>query len=142
MISIKEIQRALIPVPSFTESDLQDLAHEALGLESARVSLGINAHDQPAKPLSKAYEKSKVKQGGKPIRDLHLTGDMMGARGITEIGEKSVEIGFNDGLQYAKAAHNEQIEPMLGPSPHDKISIDEHAQETLDARVRILNEEK
>jgi hypothetical protein len=131
----------LIPVPKFSHADLEDLADAALGLESSRLAGGINIHDQPARALSKAYLKAKTKKGGNPIRDLHLTGDMMRARGITNVGDRAVTIGFSDGLQYAKAAHNEKIEPMLGPSADDKRHIDEDAQELLDAHVRILNGE-
>jgi len=139
MININEHGRREIPVPSFTHGDLEDLAHAALGLESSRVAGAINIHDQPARALSKAYEKRKVKAGGKPIRDLHLTGHMLAARAITDTGDKSVTIGFNDGLQYAKAAQNEKHENMLGPSPADKHQLDEHAHEILQANIRILN---
>ena len=142
MIKLLESGRREIPVPSFSHGDLEDLAHEALGLESSRLAGAINIHDQPAKPLSKKYLKAKVKAGGQPVRDLYLTGNMLAARTITDTGDKSVTIGFNDGLQYAKAAQNEKHENMLGPSPNDTRHIDDRAHEILHANIQILNEAK
>jgi hypothetical protein len=136
---IRETHRANVPVVTLTEHDLESLAHEALGLESARLGHAINVFDQPARPLSRIYKKAKVKAGGQPIRDLHLTGAMLGSRGIVAEQEKSVNVGFTDSLEFAKAAHNETFEHMLGVSPGDELQVDDLARDLLERNIRELN---
>jgi len=139
MIRIKETGRPRIEIPRFSQEQMHEIGQFSVDGELQRLGHGINAQDQPSRPLKPSYAKQKEKAGAQPVRDLRLTGAMLTARQVTEVSDNTVTVGFTDPLQEAKAAHNEQIEPMLGVSPENKRQLDEYVHETFRANVRKIN---
>jgi hypothetical protein len=139
MLSIQQTRRGSLSVPSFDHSQLDELANTAIAAEGARLAQAININDQPARELTDKYAKAKAKKGARPIRDLRLTGAMMGSRGILDTQDNSVTVGFHAQDQIAKAAINESREKMLGPSAADQIEVRDRAHEIFAQNIRRLN---
>ena len=101
----------------------------ALGLDLAkvlsdsirdRISRGINANDQPATALRKAYANREIRPGARPIRDWRLTGRTMNALQPVPRSDGNLAVGFNDARASQIAAINNAHEKMFGVSPSDR----------------------
>jgi hypothetical protein len=140
MITIRETSRTNVELPEFSLQQLGEIAGVAIAAEESRISQAINVHDQPARPLSLRYAKSKVKAGGQPVRDLHLTGDMLASLRVVDLESNSATVGFADPGQEAKARHNERFENMLGVSPADETQVDSDVRNIFAGNLKRLQQ--
>jgi hypothetical protein len=123
---------------AFSRDDLSAIAGALVDSERYRIARGINVNDHPAKPLSAAYEKQKLRAGARPIRDLRLSGLTMSSFGVLEISEGRAVIGFSGAEANKRAAINQTIEPMVGISPNDAQAARREAHLRFAANVRGL----
>ena len=100
--------------------DMRKVGEVAVRAIRERTARGVNSQDQPAKALTPAYAKAKLRAGAQPIRDLRLTGGTIAALAVTEVSAGRVVIGFNDASAELRAKRDEAVEPMLKLSPRDK----------------------
>lgn len=119
------------------------LGQYALSVMKARVLKGIGSDDQPMKPLStgrssrvsrsgqvvefnttgSGYLRRKQRLGGKPIRDLFLTGAMLENFQIRSVSETQVRMDITSSIQRVKARANEDRSPWFGFSVRDMAAI-------------------
>jgi hypothetical protein len=136
MIDIKLTSRPRLVVPGLAPDQMRRVGELSHAEESARIARGLNASDEPAKPLAPRYAAEKKRAGRTPVRDLRFTGEMLNSRRVTEAGQNAVTVSFDDERQVAKAARNEQIEPMLGISPASAEKIDGSLRDEFAQSVR------
>lgn len=122
MISF-DVKTNYFRMPPITRAVKEDIAETAIQAEHDRVIEAVNVFDRPAKPLAHRYATIKKRQGGKPIRDLTLTGDMLRSRTIESVDGNEIKIAFADDREAEKAFKNDQIEPMTGLSPRDEEKV-------------------
>lgn len=90
--------------------------------QANRISQGVTSDGSSAPPLTKRHAGLKRFRGQKPVRDLHLTGEMMASR-------RAVKTDSGHALtfpphQAEKAAQLEQQVSMLGLAPGDIAAAD------------------
>lgn len=83
----------------------------------ARTAEGRNIFDNEAKALTPRYKRQKVRKGGKPIRDLRLSGDMMAALDVLRASDNRCVVGVQGGALGQRAGFNQAIDPWLGIAP-------------------------
>jgi hypothetical protein len=125
---------------AFDENDMGSLGSEALSTIKQRISQGRNVEDAPAPPLSRNYERRKLRKGGAPIRDWTLTGQTMAALTATVVNSGEVEVSFGSLGSRQKlaslAAHNVGRRQMMGLSPLDKEKLSAVMDADFAAKVK------
>lgn len=117
---------------------MRELAETGLESSEERIANGLNVEDQPARALSAAYAKEKARRGKQTIRDLNLTGALIGSMAVTDVTPGSAAIDFASDEQERVAYINEAIEPMIGLSPGDVKTVNEKAEKQFAENVRNL----
>ncbi len=120
----------------------------AIEQQKSRVLAGINVQDQPAKPLKATrrmwsperrryvdYADYKIDHGGEPIRNMRLTGALLGSMHVTSVGEGRVRAGFTPD-QNIKAHKAQETERMFGLSPEDKGEVMSEMRAEFGANLR------
>jgi hypothetical protein len=137
----------------FQKYQMAALGQFAVTTIKERVARGIGSDDAPMKPLSgwrptrrkngvtlweggwRGYKGQKVKEGGKPFRDLTLTGKML--RDFTlryaDANQARMDITTRDGRIKARA--NERRSPWFGFSRADERKIYAKASEYFKGSV-------
>jgi hypothetical protein len=64
-----------------------------------RISHAMDANDLPAPPLAIGYAKFKTKRYPPAIRNLRMTGAMLGHLAVKDVAMNKVTIGFRDGVR-------------------------------------------
>lgn len=121
---------------------MRSLAEQAKKIVLYRILDAINVNDAPAKPLTPRYAKRKAKKGGRPTRDLYLSGEMLGSV-ESEISEEKIyhpiinnfKIGFLDDAMALRMQYNEKLEDMWGFSPKDTVAIMDIAERMFEANL-------
>lgn len=113
----------------FDRDQMADIAQVAADSELDRLSRGVDANDQPARPLNPRYEKQKTNAGALPIRDMRLTSQTLDSFGVVNADENSASVGFASDLAEIKAERAQRIAPMIGLSPHDEEVTVKRAEE-------------
>jgi hypothetical protein len=128
---------------SLTAQQMYQLGLFAIAVMRERVSRGIGSSDAPMKPLSEhkgrrwsksrgewveygrgtGYRFRKVRSGGKGIRDLTLTGSMLGNISVRSVSERQVRIDITSSRERMKARANEIRSPWWGWSANDLARI-------------------
>lgn len=70
------------------------MAQHAMSMITRRTAKGIDSHGRPFKPYSKQYLKAKTEAGRNPGVDLTLSGQMLRAVAVKEVGPKVARLGF------------------------------------------------
>jgi hypothetical protein len=91
--------------------------------QDARLTLGLNVRDQPAKPLSRKYALTKSKKGLKPIRDWFLSGFTRRNIKVLQTTPNRVVIGAGNSTADKRIQVNQRREPQFGASPKDLNAI-------------------
>ena len=136
----------------FDVRQMLQLGNYGVSLIRDRVSRGIGSNDQTMPPLkqSKArrysisqkklveygdllprYAKYKQRVGAKPIRDLKLTGEMLGNIAVRSVSANQARIDISSNIQRIKARRNERRSPWWGWSPKDLAKLAFAARETF-----------
>ena len=127
---------------SFSLDRMNAIGQAAVESSRARILLGLNVNDAPARPLSKGYAKQKVRAGQPPIRNWRLTGALLASMEVQGKTLNSVSFGFTS-INYAKlmklAAWNSNVEHMTGLSPRDRDNVDRVMQTEFSQEVEEQN---
>lgn len=124
-----KISKSRLTLSPFSVEQMIALGQLATTTFRKRIQSGINADDNPTKPLKpgrrgkKGYPEYKTGRGLQPIRDWTWTGHTMRAMGPVSASENSVQIGFTDPRSDRVAHANNQIEKAFGVSPNDREVI-------------------
>lgn len=110
-------------LPPLTIAAKHAVGEAAIEAEHDRISDGVNLADLSAKPLVPRYKAIKEHLGGKPIRDLTLTGDLLKSRRVESVAGNEVVVAFGDDRETEKAQRNDAIEPMTGLSERDQEKV-------------------
>ena len=140
--SINVKQRVVLVSPVFSQSQMRGIGQAAIRTEKARLASGVNVNDAPAKPLSRNYARRKRRIRGSAIRDLNLTGSTIAALGIVESSPLSVVIGFTTPEAARRAALDENVDQMVGLSPHDQVVVNTITREVFAGNVKRANQGK
>jgi len=116
---------------SFSTFQMQRLADVGLRAVKSRAKAGIGSDDTAMPPLTRGYAAVKSRKGGAPLRDLHLTGDMLNNLTVRAVNEQNARIAFTESLARTKALANEQLYPWLGWAPSDVRAVLAEAQKLL-----------
>jgi hypothetical protein len=121
-----KITRARFAVGPFSSEQMQQIGQVVLDSIITRIQKGVNALDQPAKPLKpgrngkKGYPDYKIARGLQPIRDWTLRGKTMRALKVKSANENRVVLGFLDPQSDAIAHFNNLRERAFAVSPNDQ----------------------
>ena len=130
-ITINVTNRPDIKMPSFTTEQMSSIGAFAIEVLKERNATGIDIFDRPSEPLQPKYAKQKERKGLQPIRDLRLTGNMLGSVQATETADDHVKIQVRGSTPFRKGIFNQNIDPWFGLSPHDE-------QRLMNERVRPI----
>ena len=112
-------------VLEFTAAEMSSIGETQIERIRERTAVNRGQFDQPLPPLKPRYRRSKERRGGKPSRDLRLTGEMMDAIFVRDAQSGSVTIAIEGALNQKKAAINQAKTPWFGISPDDaRIGLD------------------
>ena len=124
-------------IPPFGLSNQQrfGLASLAIAQIRQRTALGLDMNDRPAPPLSRNYQRRKVRLGLPGIPDLRLTGAMMKSLQVQSL-EPSVTIGFTGARNILKAGVNQGRRRQLGISDKDADVLRQQGYALLRENIR------
>jgi hypothetical protein len=94
-----------------------------------RIGKGLNANDEPAKPLKpgrnghRGYPDYKIAHGLQPLRDWFWTGRTMRSLKVKSANENRAVIGFVDPKADLVAHVNNLREKAFGISPNDRNAM-------------------
>lgn len=114
--------RARVP---WTEERMGRIAGAVERLQQERTLAGLDAQDRPVKPLAEKYKRRKQRLGKRPVRDMRLTGNMMGALATTELSDREFAVGFRGATPKKKAHFRQLFDGFFGISPGDAVGLDE-----------------
>lgn len=87
----------LAALPLSDESLMTEVGQLAIRRIHSRTSAGKDVDGAPFQPLSGGYAKARTKQGLGTTSNLTLSGAMLNAMTIAEVGPRKVSIGFATG---------------------------------------------
>ena len=109
-----------------------DAAQYALAIIRLRIAKGIGAEDRQMKPYTPEYAEKKQQLGRRAeIRDLTLTGRMLGGLHVAKKGPKLAAIEFADARSKVLALSNQRVDPWFGLSPQDQEKVRAYVEQRL-----------
>lgn len=138
-----KITRARWVLGPFTSEDMLSIGTAVRDSIAQRIGKGLNANDQPAKPLKpgrnghRGYPDYKIAHGLQPLRDWLWTGRTMRSLKVKSANENRAVIGFVDPKADLVSHVNNLREKAFGISPNDKNAITSEVLSVL-KRARIV----
>ena len=123
MLRVNLIKPKKLEALAFTRADLVRIGAKAIESVTKRVALGLNEQDRTMKPLSASYRAKKVKMGQPGIRNMMLSGSMLGALTVVEADNNHVTVGFTRQAELAKASKNQDRSDWFGLSKSDEAKV-------------------
>jgi hypothetical protein len=108
-----------IRVPAFTAEQMREIAQYSVQVMKERNAQAIDVLDQPAKPLRPKYGKRKAAKGLPAVRNLRLTGNLLGSIHVTEADATHAKVKVEGVTPFRKGIYNQNIDPWFGLSNHD-----------------------
>ena len=141
MISLRLIKPARLEPIEFSTSDMKRIGTYVRQQVTERVLKGLDVNDRRMKPLSKSYAAKKAALGQPAIRNMQLSGAMLGSMDVVEVSAGRVVVGFNDEGQLAKAQRNDdrQGSRWYGLSPANESKVSYFAERLLENKAAKLN---
>ena len=132
---------------SFNQLQMFKLGTVGLGNRKDEILRGLNGQGQTAKPLTKGYAifKSKATKyagGGRNVRDLRLTGDMLREWSVRTVSDKQAFSGWSTRKGREKARANNLIEPFIVWSPRNRTAVVSGAFQMMAENTKKLIVEK
>ena len=124
-----KITRARWVLGPFTSEDMETIGGVLADSIGKRIAAGLNANDDPAKPLKpgrngrRGYPDYKAARGLQPFRDWFWTGRTMRSLKVKSASENRVVIGFVDPNADRIAHVNNLREKAFGVSPKDRLAL-------------------
>ena len=121
-----KITRARWVLGPFTSEDMLSIGTAVRDSIAQRIGKGLNANDEPAKPLKpgrnghRGYPDYKIAHGLQPLRDWFWTGRTMRSLKVKNANENRAVIGFVDPKADLVAHVNNLREKAFGISTKDR----------------------
>lgn len=128
---IKTTKQPNIVAPKFTSEQMHEIGDFSVQVMKERNAQAIDVLDEPAKPLQPKYEKHKEAKGLPGVRDLRLTGNMLGSVHLVESDASHARVKLEGSTPIRKGIANQNIDPWFGLSHHDD-------QRVMDEKVRPI----
>lgn len=121
---------APIRFPDLGEIELKQYQFVQLGDEltiliKERLALGLDRYGNPMRPLAPKYAKYKRQKGGSGIRDMRLTGNMLGSFGVVDSSDSHVSVSFRGATPQLKARFRQSHDAFLGLTPLEAAQADQ-----------------
>lgn len=143
-MTMKVVQTGQLKALKLNAAQYRQLGNAMLDANKKRIRRGINAAGNPAKPLSKKYQRIKKKKRGvtRAIRDMWLTGLTMNSYQIVRAhsGVIRAEPRTAEGRKRAWAA--QRLEPMFGFTPAEEKAVQKEARAMFGRNTRVLWEKR
>jgi hypothetical protein len=124
-----KITRARWVLGPFTSEDMLSIGNVVRDSIAQRIGKGVNANDEPAKPLKpgrnghRGYPDYKIAHGLQPLRDWFWTGRTMRSLKVKSANENRAVIGFVDPKADLVAHVNNLRDKQFGVSPKDRSAL-------------------
>ena len=132
-----KITRARFVLGPFSAEDMTVIGNFMCDRIRRRIESGVNADDNPSKPLKPCYEKLKSRRGLNPVRDWTWRGRTLRSLTVKSASENHVTIGFTNPQADMIAHVNNLRERAFGVSPADRKALQEIVWATLN-RARVV----
>jgi hypothetical protein len=116
---IKVTHEPKIEAPKFTAEQMESFGRYSMQVMKERLAQAIDVFDRPAKPLQPKYAKRKSAKGLPAVRDLRLTGNMLGSIHVKNADSTHVTVKVEGATPFRKGIFNQNIDPWFGLSSHD-----------------------
>ena len=126
-VNIKVTRSPRLIVPDFNSMKIAEAIKVSM---NDRILRGYNSLDQPSKPLTFAYARSKVRSGAKGIRDWVKSFALMSSFGVQSEDGKTITVGW-PADQQDKVRWNQKKDDMASLSPNDRQAGQEASQESF-----------
>lgn len=113
-LKVTEIPR--VGTIGYTPDQMQGIADSVVAEEKRRLEAGLNRFDQQMEPLAESYKKRKTAKGKSGIRDMRLTGNMLGSLQVTEATAESATVDFRGRTPLRKAFFRQKFDQFHGLS--------------------------
>ena len=103
-----------------------------------RIHKGVNANDEPAKPLKgrkgggKGYPEWKIAHGLAPIRDWFVSGATLRSLKVLRVSENQGSVGFTSDKADKIAHFLNAIDKSFGISPTDRKALNAGLRKVLE----------
>jgi hypothetical protein len=140
MISMRLIKPARLEPLEFTTSDMKKIGLYVRQQVTERALKGLDVRDRTMKPLSKSYKKKKEAMGQPGIRNMQLSGAMLGSMDVVEVSAGRVVVGFDRRAELVKAQVNQDRKgsDWYGLSPANAAKVEYFAERLLDNKAAKL----
>lgn len=131
-----KVTHARFAVGAFSSQQMLTLGNILADSVRARVGIGLNVNDSPAKPLKPGYARQKTIKGRLPQRDWTMTGRTLAALRCVSANENVAIVGFNNPVAGRIAHWNNLKERAFGVSPRDRQALVAAVKATIrEARI-------
>ena len=133
MIRINLVKPRRLEAIEFTTSDMKKIGLYVRQQVTERVLKGLDVNDRMMKPLSKAYKAKKEAMGQPGIRNMQLSGAMLGSMDVVEVSASRVVVGFDRRAELVKAQINDDRKGSrwYGLSPQNGAKVEYFAERLL-----------
>lgn len=141
MIRINLIKPSRLEMVNFTTSDMKRIGLYVRQQVTERVLKGLDVNDRSMKPLSKKYAAKKAAMGQPPIRNMQLSGAMLGSMDVVKVSSNQAVVGFDRGSELVKAQINDDRKGShwFGLSPQNEVKVAYFAERLLDNKAAKLS---
>jgi hypothetical protein len=141
MIKVNLIKPKRLESVEFTTADMKRIGLYVRQVVTERVLKGLDVQDRSMKPLSKAYAKKKMAMGQPGIRNMQLSGAMLGSMDVVSVSAGQAVVGFDRRAELVKAEINQDRKgsQWYGLSPQNEVKVAYFAERLLDNKMAKLN---
>ncbi len=144
-IEIKPVGHIDIAVPKFSTGQMRELAQMADDLMDKRVDspTPTNIFGEPRPELSKKYSERKKREGKRPVRDMHRTGETLRAKQVLGEFESDSEVGATVGIRgstyFWRGLKAQNVDPWFGLTGDEEAIIRQHALGMFESNIAAAN---
>lgn len=120
----------------FDEGDMRDVGETFKNAAKMRIAKGVNSFDQPMPKLTDKYRGEKLRRGKSGIRDLRLTGNLLGSIAVLQASPGRSVVGIKGATPNLKYRVNQRISPWWGVSPTDGAAVDAVIEKKADEKIK------
>jgi hypothetical protein len=124
-----KITHARLVMSPFDSSQMLTIGNALADSVRKRIASGVNANDQPSKPLKGAhgnfvpYARKKQMKGLNPVRDWVYSGQTMRSLKVLTVNENQGKVGFTTDRANRIASALNKIDRAFGISPTDRVAM-------------------
>lgn len=115
-VEIRVTRMPRIGAIGFAQVQMQNIAQAVADAERERVAQGLDRFDQKMRPLAPDYAERKRRKGRQPIRDMRLTGNMLGSLQVTDASATGATVDFRGNTPLRKAYFRQRQDQFHGIS--------------------------